>query len=81
MSTQLLHRTCLVYVNELHNISVQVNHSGVLSSLLQYLTGLDPEADTEGRDEAEVQSESLASCEERLRLFLHVFADLPLDPE
>ncbi|XP_034824158.1 E3 ubiquitin-protein ligase TRIP12 isoform X2 [Maniola hyperantus] len=64
-----------------HDVSpFEVNHSGVLSALLQFLTGAaadeaegEREAEGEGRDSAE-----LAAAEERLRLFLHVFADLPL---
>ncbi|XP_052747423.1 E3 ubiquitin-protein ligase TRIP12 [Bicyclus anynana] len=67
-----------------HDVSpFEVNHSGVLSALLQYLTGAaaedaegDREAEGEGRD-----SSDLAAAEDRLRLFLHVFADLPQVPD
>lgn len=67
---------------------VQVNHSGVLGALLQYLTGSAGEGEeaTEGgeRDaegEARDAAQEIADCEERLRLFLHVFAGMPLVPE
>ncbi|XP_063373487.1 E3 ubiquitin-protein ligase TRIP12 isoform X3 [Cydia amplana] len=66
-----------------HDVSpFEVNHSGVLGALLQYLTGLDDatvagardrDGEGEGRD-----ADQVAACEERLRLFLHVFADMPL---
>ncbi|XP_041974550.1 E3 ubiquitin-protein ligase TRIP12 [Aricia agestis] len=64
-----------------HDVSpFEINHSGVLGALLQFLTGVDPEAEvTEDKDEeSRESSEQTAACEERLRLFLHVFADLPL---
>ncbi|XP_039765934.1 E3 ubiquitin-protein ligase TRIP12 isoform X2 [Pararge aegeria] len=72
-----------------HDVSpFEVNHSGVLGALLQFLTGAAPE-DFDGDRDAEGEVEELdpvelAASEERLRLFLHVFADLPQvsdDPE
>ena len=61
-----------------------MNHSGVLGALLHFLTGeqeSDAGAEAE-REEGERDSpDQLAACEERLRLFLHVFADMPLDAE
>lgn len=63
----------------------QVNHSGVLGALLQFLTA--GEAEGEGAAEREAEGEGrdndelVAACEARLRLFLHVFADMPLVAE
>ncbi|XP_013148407.1 PREDICTED: E3 ubiquitin-protein ligase TRIP12 [Papilio polytes] len=72
-----------------HDVSpFEVNHSGVLGALLQYLTGSAGEGEeaTEGgeRDaegEARDAAQEIADCEERLRLFLHVFAGMPLVPD
>nr|XP_026484610.1 E3 ubiquitin-protein ligase TRIP12 isoform X1 [Vanessa tameamea]XP_026484611.1 E3 ubiquitin-protein ligase TRIP12 isoform X1 [Vanessa tameamea] len=77
-----------------HDVSpFEVNHSGVLGALLQFLTGTGPEpeatnsgaagtdADREAENDSRDSSEQMASCEERLRLFLHVFADMPLAPD
>ncbi|XP_013166656.1 PREDICTED: E3 ubiquitin-protein ligase TRIP12 isoform X1 [Papilio xuthus] len=70
-----------------HDVSpFEVNHSGVLGALLQYLTGSEAEGQAEGgeRDaetEARDAAQEIADCEERLRLFLHVFADMPLVPD
>ncbi|CAH0406076.1 unnamed protein product [Chilo suppressalis] len=63
-----------------HDVSpFEVNHSGVLGALLQFLTGSESEdADTEGEGR---DDEHMAACEDRLRLFLHVFADMPLTTE
>ncbi|XP_059049375.1 E3 ubiquitin-protein ligase TRIP12 [Achroia grisella] len=67
-----------------HDISpFEVNHSGVLGALLQFLTGgeSDPETtsqDQDGETESQDSAELVAACEQRLRLFLHVFADMPL---
>lgn len=65
-----------------------MNHSGVLGALLTFLTDGDTEPETEARSsdrdaegEGRHSAELVASCEERLRLFLHVFADMPLDSE
>lgn len=65
-----------------------MNHSGVLSALLQYLTGVETETEPEGGETREKEPEEprdsleqVAACEERLRLFLHVFADMPLSSE
>lgn len=62
-----------------HDVSpFEVNHSGVLSALLQFLTGIDPEAEATARDKDSKSNETPAECEERLRLFLHVFGEMPL---
>ncbi|XP_072935782.1 E3 ubiquitin-protein ligase TRIP12 isoform X2 [Epargyreus clarus] len=66
-----------------HDVSpFEVNHSGVLGALLQFLTGADEAESAEGAerepDSESASAESVAACEERLRLFLHVFADMPL---
>lgn len=69
-----------------------MNHSGVLGALLQFLTGTGPESEAGSSgatetdaereaDECRDSPEQIAQCEERLRLFLHVFADMPLSPE
>ncbi|XP_048481765.1 E3 ubiquitin-protein ligase TRIP12 isoform X3 [Plutella xylostella] len=51
-----------------HDLSpFEVNHSGVLGALLQFLTG--------------GEAEEPRAAEQRLRLFLHVFADMPLQPD
>ncbi|XP_068628834.1 E3 ubiquitin-protein ligase TRIP12 [Battus philenor] len=68
-----------------HDVSpFEVNHSGVLGALLQFLT-CEPEIEcVEVRDaesEARQLAQEIAECEERLRLFLHVFADMPLVPD
>ncbi|XP_013193092.2 E3 ubiquitin-protein ligase TRIP12 isoform X1 [Amyelois transitella] len=61
-----------------HDVSpFEVNHSGVLGALLQFLTGADPSSEAEPAPEPDT-AETVASCEERLRLFLHVFADMPV---
>ncbi|CAG9576011.1 unnamed protein product [Danaus chrysippus] len=59
----------------------EVNHSGVLGALLQFLTGSDPDNEREAEGEGRDSAEQVAACEERLRLFLHVFADMPLVPD
>ncbi|XP_026324123.1 E3 ubiquitin-protein ligase TRIP12 isoform X4 [Hyposmocoma kahamanoa] len=72
-----------------HDVSpFEVNHSGVLGALLTFLTNGDTEPETEARSsdrdaegEGRHSAEQVASCEERLRLFLHVFADMPLDSD
>ncbi|XP_050553477.1 E3 ubiquitin-protein ligase TRIP12 isoform X4 [Spodoptera frugiperda] len=64
-----------------HDVSpFEVNHSGVLGALLQFLTGVDPEGEqSESRDgDGEGREDNVAAAEDRLRLFLHVFADMPL---
>ncbi|CAH0722778.1 unnamed protein product, partial [Brenthis ino] len=66
-----------------HDVSpFEVNHSGVLGALLQFLTGVAQESEVGAeaeREEGERDSpDQLAACEDRLRLFLHVFADIPL---
>lgn len=60
-----------------------MNHSGVLGALLQFLTGVEPEGEAgEARDgDGEGCDDSVAAAEDRLRLFLHVFADMPLSVE
>lgn len=67
---------------------MQVNHSGVLGALLTFLTNgeTEPEAEVRSSDrdaegEGRLSAELVAACEDRLRLFLHVFADMPLDAE
>ncbi|XP_026764305.2 E3 ubiquitin-protein ligase TRIP12 isoform X3 [Galleria mellonella] len=70
-----------------HDVSpFEVNHSGVLGALLQFLTGgeQDPETSSqeqEGEGEGRDSAELVAACEQRLRLFLHVFADMPLSAD
>ncbi|CAK1548387.1 unnamed protein product [Leptosia nina] len=67
-----------------HDLSpFEVNHSGVIGALLQFLTGADSdsestESEREGEGEGRHSAEHIAACEDRLRLFLHVFADMPL---
>ncbi|XP_038209135.1 E3 ubiquitin-protein ligase TRIP12 isoform X3 [Zerene cesonia] len=67
-----------------HDLSpFEINHSGVIGALLQFLTGSDSdtestEGDREGEGEGRDSVEQIAACEDRLRLFLHVFADMPL---
>lgn len=60
-----------------------MNHSGVLGALLQFLTGGESNAECteEGENEGRNIAQEMAECEERLRLFLHVFADMPLTSE
>ncbi|KAL0895540.1 hypothetical protein ABMA27_011643 [Loxostege sticticalis] len=80
------HRTALEQLRDTllqHDVSpFEVNHSGVLGALLQFLTA--GEAEGEGAAEREAEGEGrdndelVAACEARLRLFLHVFADMPL---
>lgn len=64
---------------------VQVNHSGVLGALLQFLTGVEPQSETSETRETDAESREGIDydtvCEDRLRLFLHVFADMPLTIE
>ncbi|XP_049887493.1 E3 ubiquitin-protein ligase TRIP12 isoform X2 [Pectinophora gossypiella] len=71
-----------------HDLSpFEVNHSGVLGALLQFLTGGEAETEPEGSRERDGEgegrdsAEQVAACEDRLRLFLHVFADMPLTPD
>uniref|UniRef100_A0A2A4JZB4 E3 ubiquitin-protein ligase n=1 Tax=Heliothis virescens TaxID=7102 RepID=A0A2A4JZB4_HELVI len=67
-----------------HDVSpFEVNHSGVLGALLQFLTGAETESEAgEARDgDGEGRDDALAAAEDRLRLFLHVFADMPLTIE
>ncbi|CAH2068887.1 unnamed protein product, partial [Iphiclides podalirius] len=67
-----------------HDVSpFEVNHSGVLGALLQFLTGgeSDSECTEEGENDVRDLTREIAECEERLRLFLHVFADMPLLPD
>lgn len=69
-----------------HDVSpFEVNHSGVLGALLQFLTGGDQDTETNETTEADAENrdniDHIASCEDRLRLFLHVFADMPLSPD
>ncbi|XP_053601004.1 E3 ubiquitin-protein ligase TRIP12 isoform X2 [Plodia interpunctella] len=60
-----------------HDVSpFEVNHSGVLGGLLQFLTGSEG-AEAEPEAEGEPDAELVAACEDRLRLFLNVFADMP----
>ncbi|XP_022824637.1 E3 ubiquitin-protein ligase TRIP12 isoform X2 [Spodoptera litura] len=65
-----------------HDVSpFEVNHSGVVEALLQFLTGGDTEGEqSESRDgDGEGREDNVAAAaEDRLRLFLHVFADMPL---
>ncbi|KAL4705000.1 hypothetical protein ACJJTC_009788 [Scirpophaga incertulas] len=64
-----------------HDVSpFEVNHSGVLGALLQFLTGgsAEADADADGEGEGRDNDELVVACEDRLRLFLHVFADMPL---
>ncbi|CAH1643332.1 unnamed protein product [Spodoptera littoralis] len=64
-----------------HDVSpFEVNHSGVLGALLQFLTGGDTDGEqSESRDgDGEGREDNVAAAEDRLRLFLHVFADMPL---
>lgn len=62
-----------------------MNHSGVLGALLAYLTGVEGDAASSSSRERDGEGEGregqVAACEDRLRLFLHVFADMPLHPE
>lgn len=74
----------VIYLTTSIPLLIQVNHSGVLSALLQYLTGEEAEKEVEGEGrprDAEGEAAALVACEERLRLFLHVFADMPLTLE
>ncbi|XP_063890837.1 E3 ubiquitin-protein ligase TRIP12 isoform X2 [Helicoverpa armigera] len=67
-----------------HDVSpFEVNHSGVLGALLQFLTGSESEGEAgEARDgDGEGRDDAVAAAEDRLRLFLHVFADMPLTIE
>lgn len=69
-----------------HDVSpFEVNHSGVLGALHQYLTGFDMEVDglekRDGDGEGQESADLVQACEERLRLFLHVFAEMPIEPE
>ncbi|KAI5642256.1 E3 ubiquitin-protein ligase TRIP12 [Phthorimaea operculella] len=68
-----------------HDVSpFEVNHSGVLGALLTFLTG-DSELEGEGSCSTTApckpSGEQQAACEERHRLFLHVFAGMPLTPD
>lgn len=64
-----------------------MNHSGVIGALLQYLTGGEQDVDSVDSQDKDAEGEGrahtgkTATCEERLRVFLHVFADMPLVPE
>ncbi|XP_045486330.1 E3 ubiquitin-protein ligase TRIP12 isoform X3 [Pieris rapae] len=66
-----------------HDLSpFEVNHSGVIGALLQFLTGSESDSEEqEGEGEGRDSAEQIAACEDRLRLFLHVFADMPLAPD
>ncbi|CAB3231314.1 unnamed protein product [Arctia plantaginis] len=69
-----------------HDVSpFEVNHSGVLGALLQFLTGVEPESEAGESREADAEAREgtdyVTACEDRLRLFLHVFADMPLTPD
>ncbi|KAJ2943828.1 hypothetical protein O0L34_g8156 [Tuta absoluta] len=66
-----------------HDVSpFEVNHSGVLGALLTFLTGGETELEAESSCSStaltRASAEQQAACEQRLRLFLHVFADMPL---
>ncbi|CAH0747219.1 unnamed protein product [Diatraea saccharalis] len=64
-----------------HDVSpFEVNHSGVLGALLQFLTSNEGDEAEETMSEIRAE-EHVAECEGRLRLFLHVFADMPLTAE
>lgn len=66
-----------------------MNHSGVLGALLTFLTNGEADAektevrssDRDAEGEGRHSAQQVASCEDRLRLFLHVFAEMPLDAE
>lgn len=59
-----------------------MNHSGVIGALLQFLTGSESDSEEqEGEGEGRDSAEQVVACEDRLRLFLHVFADMPLASE
>ncbi|XP_063829327.1 E3 ubiquitin-protein ligase TRIP12 [Ostrinia nubilalis] len=81
------HRAALEQLRDtltLHDVSpFEVNHSGVLGALLQFLTGgEEPEAGAEREEpDARDPDDLVAAVEARLRLFLHVFADMPLVPD
>ncbi|XP_028164507.1 E3 ubiquitin-protein ligase TRIP12 isoform X3 [Ostrinia furnacalis] len=81
------HRAALEQLRDtltLHDVSpFEVNHSGVLGALLQFLTGgEEPETGAEREEpDARDPDDLVAAVEARLRLFLHVFADMPLVPD
>lgn len=71
-----------------HDVSpFEVNHSGVIGALLQFLTGADSDTestdskDRDGEGEGRDAAGKTTSCEDRLRVFLHVFADMPIAPD
>ena len=55
----------------------------MLGALLQFLTGIEPEGEGgEAREgDGEGRDDYVAAAEDRLRLFLNVFADMPLTVE